>query len=838
MRKCNGRLNPGKKQRKPTFQAVMDALALTLCYFAFLTTTDVPKVYMHQFWDSIHKCINLGELLPLSSIEVYLERQLKVRKFKKLASPKLSTVLASPEEPTRKSKRVKRPSNKSFDASTPGVVIRETLVKCLSKKKKKMIVDKCKGIHLLSEVALTEEAYAAKVKPFVTNEGTGVKPRVPDVNEEESTKSEVESWGKDEDDSNNKQDSRSEGSDQERDSGDDNTLSDSEKGSYFEHETDENESDDEDETKINDKAEGDEDKGMDYTTNQFHDDVDLRINEPVTTDEGFIQKEGTDDEMSNVQQGNENPKTTLNQVIKDAHVTLSIIPKKIDVLVTNSSQSSDLASKFLKFLDIPHTEAEIVSPMDVHVHYEVPSNQTPTLFTVPISVVTESSSIFTTVIQSLPSFNHPPQQSTQTTEVTNPLSTLLNFASIFQFNNRVTTLENEVVELKRNDPLNTQVTALVDEPLDSRLAATRDEFISYLSALITTRITEQRSRKDKDKDEDLSTGSNRGLKKRKISKDVEPKTGLKTKESKSGSSKGGKSQSKSFGKSVQSEEPEFEVVDSDMPQDQEENLGNKDEEPRRKVASKRDWFTKPSKSQEPTDPDWNVGKTPQQGPTQSWLMTLTSFVDKPSKTFDGLMSTRIDFSSYIINSLKITNLIQETLLGPAFKLLKGTRTNYAELEYDFEECYKALSEKLDWDNLEGGDYPFDLTKPLPLVKNGNRQMVPVDYFFKSDLKYLQGGISTMTYTTSIKKTKAAQYDLLGEGMAQNIWSPVKVAYDKHLLWEYLPRRRWSSLEKKIAHIMIKAINKQLKERQMMRSFEKFVGGRHYKTDLRLLQRTT
>ncbi|GKC64259.1 hypothetical protein Tco_1096857, partial [Tanacetum coccineum] len=51
------------------------------------------------------------------------------------------------------------------------------------------------------------------------------------------------------------------------------------------------------------------------------------------------------------------------------------------------------------------------------------------------------------------------------------------------------------------------------------------------------------------------------------------------------------------------------------------------------------------------------------------------------------------------------------------------------------------------------------------------------------------------------------------------------------------QRRWSSLEKKRAHIMIKAIDKQLKERRMMKRFEKFVGGRHYRTDLRLLQRT-
>ncbi|GKF13654.1 hypothetical protein Tco_0055116, partial [Tanacetum coccineum] len=78
------------------------------------------------------------------------------------------------------------------------------------------------------------------------------------------------------------------------------------------------------------------------------------------------------------------------------------------------------------------------------------------------------------------------------------------------------------------------------------------------------------------------------------------------------------------------------------------------------------------------------------------------------------------------------------LLGPAFKLLKGTRANYAELEYDFEEYYKALSEKLDREYPKGGDYPFDLTKPQPLVMNGNSQIVPVDYFFNNDLKYLQG----------------------------------------------------------------------------------------------------
>nr|GEW46746.1 hypothetical protein [Tanacetum cinerariifolium] len=115
--------------------------------------------------------------------------------------------------------------------------------------------------------------------------------------------------------------------------------------------------------------------------------------------------------------------------------------------------------------------------------------------------------------------------------------------------------------------------------LDKSLFSTYDKVYSL-----------KRNRKHKDKDEDPSTGSDRGLKKRKTRKDAEPTTGPKTNESKSRSSKGSKSQSKSSSKSIQSEEPEFKVADSNMPQDQEENLGNDDEEPKRKVASKRDWY--------------------------------------------------------------------------------------------------------------------------------------------------------------------------------------------------------------------------------------------------------
>ncbi|GJY08292.1 hypothetical protein Tco_0375346 [Tanacetum coccineum] len=161
-----------------------------------------------------------------------------------------------------------------------------------------------------------------------------------------------------------------------------------------------------------------------------------------------------------------------------------------------------------------------------------------------------------------------------------------------------------------------------------------------------------------------------------------------------------------------------------------------------------------------------------------------------------------------------------------------------------------------------------------------------------------------------RRTKAAKYDLQGiEDMVPNLWSPIKVAYNRHALlgtphWRskrqtfygyasnrvskhdvysakrtlslikvqkstvwldmiilrrlkfedqisnyklkdilnnlemgytsVMPRRRWSNLDKKRSRIMMKDINWQLLERRLMRSLEKFVGGREYEEDLRLL----
>ncbi|GJY71212.1 hypothetical protein Tco_0474915 [Tanacetum coccineum] len=219
--------------------------------------------------------------------------------------------------------------------------------------------------------------------------------------------------------------------------------------------------------------------------------------------------------------------------------------------------------------------AEIVSPLDVHVHHEVPRTHAPTLLTVLVSVITESSPVYTNIPQSSQVFTPPPPLATPTPpptiETTNPLSTLPDFASILpkEVSNFAPHVIEALIKESRDEvtlakvssqPLSTYEAAstltefevkkiLIDKIVksESYLAApehrdcydslkksydlNKDFFFSYDVYSL------KRSRKDKDKDEDLSAESDQGLKKRKLSKDAEPTTGPKKKDSTSGSSK-------------------------------------------------------------------------------------------------------------------------------------------------------------------------------------------------------------------------------------------------------------------------------------------------------------
>ncbi|GJV35642.1 hypothetical protein Tco_1408119 [Tanacetum coccineum] len=53
--KYNARIEFSKPQREATYQVTLDALKLSPCHPAFLITSEVPEVHMHQFWNTIKK---------------------------------------------------------------------------------------------------------------------------------------------------------------------------------------------------------------------------------------------------------------------------------------------------------------------------------------------------------------------------------------------------------------------------------------------------------------------------------------------------------------------------------------------------------------------------------------------------------------------------------------------------------------------------------------------------------------------------------------------------------------------------------------------------------------
>ncbi|GJT20000.1 hypothetical protein Tco_0878706 [Tanacetum coccineum] len=125
------------------------------------------------------------------------------RKFKKASpSKKDNNLNLVPVEEEPKSAKKKVSTKKTMRKQSTRVVLRDTPVETSSKRKEKFEVVRKKSLRDFYRTRPSGSG-AAKIKPSVTSKGTGAKLEVLDVTEEESSESEAESWGRDEDDNNN-----------------------------------------------------------------------------------------------------------------------------------------------------------------------------------------------------------------------------------------------------------------------------------------------------------------------------------------------------------------------------------------------------------------------------------------------------------------------------------------------------------------------------------------------------------------------------------------------------------------------------------------------------------
>nr|GEW93759.1 hypothetical protein [Tanacetum cinerariifolium] len=151
-----------------------------------------------------------------------------------------------------------------------------------------------------------------------------------------------------------------------------------------------------------------------------------------------------------------------------------------------------------------------------------------------------------------------------------------------------------------------------------------------------------------------------------------------------------------------------------------------------------------------------------------------------------LMDTPLDFSTFVMNRLKVDTVTSKLLAGLTYELMKRSCKSLVELEFFLKEVYKATTNQLNWNNPDGQQYRHDLRKPLPLIPTSRgRRVIPFDHFINNDLEYLRGGVSSQKYTTSVTKTKAANYrhiKWIEDLVPRTMWSQFPVSYDKHALW--------------------------------------------------------
>nr|GEX94599.1 hypothetical protein [Tanacetum cinerariifolium] len=356
------------------------------------------------------------------------------------------------------------------------------------------------------------------------------------------------------------------------------------------------------------RTDSDDDENLSFTLKDYEEEEQEQDEESMLTPK----KEKSDDEEKMYEEKDDDVAKFVYKE-EDAHVTLTTVHDKTEGPLQSFFVPSNFTSKLLNLDNTGPDVNEIASLMNTS--------------TVPPPPPPVNPSSHLLII---------PQQQTldSTTTTTNPTMTLpeiSNFASVFQFDQRVFALETKVSEFNKISQFSqalSLILSIVDNYLASKLkrelntnkSSNRSDIQKNLyNALVEAYnldkdiitsygdvVTLKRGGDDQDKDEDPSAGSNRGMKRSKSSKDAEPLKGSKSKELKSSSSsKGTQSQPKSS---------------------------------------------------------------------------------------------------------------------------------------------------------ERREYPFDLSKPLPLIVDQGRQVVPADYFIKNDIEYLKGGSSSSKYATSTTRTKAAKYD--------------------------------------------------------------------------------
>nr|GEU72258.1 retrovirus-related Pol polyprotein from transposon TNT 1-94 [Tanacetum cinerariifolium] len=719
--KSNFFLRSDITSKESTLQLVYDVLRQTPFYKAFLVTTDVPEIYMLEFWATatVHHnsiCFKMDNRKRIINLEYYREinkvswhyvrddqmftiiklvsRHQNTQQFGVMLLVKLTNkdiknskaykeyyAVASGVAPP-KTKASVRKTKSSFDTQITPPTATSTRPLIFAKGKQPAKASKEKSLTVLSEVAMTDaeqiklatkrslqQNHISQASGSGADEGAGIIPGVPDVPTKESDeKISLKSSDEDDDDVDERSDDQDEGNDDDQDTDNE--------GDEFVHPK----------LSIHEEEETKDEESFDAIVqtpknldDEGNDDAGLGMN--VGSEEGHDAKDDEDelyrDVNINLERDVQMTDVHTTQEFKDTHVTLN---SRIDSLFETYSQMD---------VPAPTTMASL-------------SLTTPTLTppTIPtISRVTQAPTLPTTAPSTL-------------------LQDLPNFGSLFGFDHRLKTLEANFAEFMQTNQFAGAISSIpwiVQRYMDQR---TNEE---VKIAIIKEQVKEQVKTSYAVTADLLEMELNNIL----IEKMERNKSIHRSNEQ--------RNLYKALVEDYESDKIILDTYGDTVTLKRHRDDANKDEEP----------FTGSDRGSKRR----REGKEPESTSAAKEKATKTT-----CKSTQGSKSQQKTKSDDLAKQVDYPSSFNELMDTP------GSYKSLVELEFFLEEVYKATIDQLDWNNLEGQQYLYNLLKPLPLIPNSRgRCIIPFDHFINNDLEYLRGSAFSPKYTTSITKTKAADY---------------------------------------------------------------------------------
>ncbi|GKB47430.1 hypothetical protein Tco_0898183 [Tanacetum coccineum] len=654
------------------------------------------------------------------------------------------------------------------------------------KKKQHAKMPKSKGLAVLSKVALTKaEQLKLATKKSKTQfhsshasdsgDGFDTQSNVPDEQHLKTTGVD-EGTEEDEDDENDSED-KSDGNDDDDDDAndDDNQEGDDTNDDDKETDSDRTESDrikilvlnqsstelyEEEEEKINDEEMIDEEDD-DEVTKELYDDVNVNLG-------------NEDADMTNADQG---------------------APEQ-----QNASQESGF-EQLLNLENSSPADNEIASLIETSARYAM-------------AIPKITSGFTTTIPLTPPFFNHLPPQATPTPTPTNfedttSFTSLLDFSSVFKFNDRVTNLEKDLLEINHVDQYAqalSSIPTIVDRYINNKLGEAinkaiqahnldcrqeaQDEKNAYIELILPQAVSDfanpvieknviesleaavltRSSSQPKSTYEAAASFSEFELTKILLDKMEERKSHLRDDYKK-----------KLYDALVESYNTDKDLFTSygevftltrsrdDNDKDRDPSAGS-DQGTKRRKSSKEAESSKDSRSKEKksssTSKDASQSQHKSSG-NSAHTEEPTDWFKKPQRPLtpdtDWNKRQQADFRppqtwiSQVARTKEPRTLFDELMdISFDFSAFVLNRLNIKDLTQEI----LAITKRLDWHNPEGKPYPFDLSKPLLLIQDHRgRQVIPPDFFINNDMEYLKGGDLSRRYSTSVTKTKTATYEI-------------------------------------------------------------------------------